>query len=172
MLFRSRTSGFYNFLDSYFEYTLLFPDYAFAEVRAGSFTPVTGDNQFVNTFQDIFDNSSGPLLGLLEMWGGAISDVGSYETAFFPRTSWYNWLVGDFWYDGRETPARKDKVEAYYESIIGLPGVSTYAYSNYLPPTPMNMMLAFGDNVPRLQQLKEKYDPDNFFSKGFVVKYW
>lgn len=140
------------------------------ESRAGSFTPVDGDNQFIDTFQSLFENPSGPFLGIVELWGGAISDVPSNATAFYPRDSPFKWWLGDFWYDGREADARIAKVEGDYESIIYLPGVSSDAYVNFLSATPENMQLAFGDNLSRLQKLKKKYDPHNFFSKGYVVK--
>lgn len=29
--------------------------------------------------------------------------------------------------------------------------------------------ILFGDNYPRLQQLKKKFDPDMFFSKWFAI---
>ncbi|KAL5527561.1 hypothetical protein ACEPAG_6362 [Sanghuangporus baumii] len=49
---------------------------------------------------------------------------------------------------------------------------SVMAYGNYLGDEKLSSersLKVFGDNHPRLQQLKKKYDPDMLFSKWFKI---
>jgi FAD/FMN-containing dehydrogenase len=100
---------------------------------------------------------------LLEHIHGAATRVGISETAFPHRREGYNFLVLAQWREpaitsaciawARETHAR---MQAFFASG---------RYVNYLDDdeTGDPVAAAYGSNYRRLQQVKAKYDPRNFF---------
>jgi FAD/FMN-containing dehydrogenase len=100
---------------------------------------------------------------LLEHIHGAAARVAVEDTAFPHRTTGYNFLVLAQWMD----PAMTDRCitwarETYAEMK---PFAAAGRYVNYLgddePGDPVPA--AYGPNYRRLQELKTKYDPKNFF---------
>jgi FAD/FMN-containing dehydrogenase len=100
---------------------------------------------------------------LLEYIHGAAARVAVEDTAFPHRTNGYNFLVLAQWMD----PAMTDRCitwarETYAEMK---PFAAAGRYVNYLgddePGDPVPA--AYGPNYRRLQELKTKYDPKNFF---------
>ncbi len=100
---------------------------------------------------------------LLEHVHGAVTRVAVEDTAFPHRTNGYNFLVLSQWMD----PAMTDRCIAWAREAYAAmePFVATGRYVNYLgddePGDPVSA--AYGPNYRRLQQLKAKYDPKNFF---------
>jgi FAD/FMN-containing dehydrogenase len=100
---------------------------------------------------------------LLEHIHGAATRVGTEETAFPHRRTGYNLLVLSQWKD----PALTDRCIAWaretYAEMEPFAGAGRYV--NYLgddePDDPVPA--AYGPNYRRLQQVKAKYDPKNFF---------
>jgi hypothetical protein len=85
-------------------------------------------------------------------YGGRIADVAADATAF-PRLSWTR---------AADTPAHVANVAKVYAALRSfMPGA---AYVNYcdldLPDYPTAY---WGDNLPRLMEVKQQYDPDNLF---------
>ena len=97
--------------------------------------------------------------------GGAVDDLAPTDTAFVHRgniagiQSSFNW--------GAATPAA---TIAAGQRWLARVGTSVYepangAYQNYIDPTLADWRTAYyGENLPRLEQLKRRFDPDGVFS--------
>lgn len=100
---------------------------------------------------------------LMEHFHGAATRVGASDTAFPHRAEGYNLLVLSQWME----PAVNDQCKAWARQTYGQmePFVGPGRYVNYLgddePGDPA--MAAYGLNYERLQKVKTKYDPTNFF---------
>jgi FAD/FMN-containing dehydrogenase len=102
----------------------------------------------------------------MELWGGRISDISPDATAFPHRDAVYN--VGVVVEVPQDQPT-------LFNDIVGRLNkewhrVGKYldgAYVNYQMPSLRQEEYAqayWGHNVRRLQQIKQKYDPDNMFT--------
>ncbi|SPJ31194.1 BBE domain-containing protein [Falsiruegeria mediterranea] len=94
--------------------------------------------------------------------GGAMARVAVNETAYPQRSSHFIMNVHTRW----EDPAKdKDCIEwarALYDRMK--PYSTGSAYVNFMPEDEERPVTsAYGDNGPRLSQIKGKYDPGNFF---------
>jgi FAD/FMN-containing dehydrogenase len=100
---------------------------------------------------------------LLEHFHGAATRVGVSETAFPHRADGYNLLLLSQWLE----PAETDRCVAWARQSYNQmePFVGPGRYVNYLgddePGDPT--IAAYGPNYGRLQEVKTKYDPTNFF---------
>ncbi len=107
---------------------------------------------------------------LLEHFHGAATRVGVTETAFPHRADGYNLLVLSQWL----APAETDRCTAWARTTYGQmePFVGPGRYVNYLgddePGDPA--IAAYGPNYKRLQEIKTKYDPTNFFHMNQNIK--
>ncbi len=99
----------------------------------------------------------------LEHVHGAAARVGVSNTAFPHRADGYNLLFVSQWME----PAENDRCIAWARQSYGQmePFVGSGRYVNYLgddePGDPA--VAAYGPNYSRLQEIKTKYDPTNFF---------
>jgi FAD/FMN-containing dehydrogenase len=100
---------------------------------------------------------------LLEHFHGAATRVGVGDTAFPHRVDGYNLLVLSEWME----PANTHRCIAWArETYAALePFMASGRYVNYLADdeTGDPIAAAYGPNYRRLQELKTKYDPNNFF---------
>ena len=100
---------------------------------------------------------------LIEYLHGAATRVGVGDTAFPVRAEGYNFLVLGQWTDR----AISDRCIAWTRQTYAdmAPFFATARYVNYLDEDDLGdpVAAAYGPNYRRLQQLKAKYDPDNFF---------
>ena len=100
---------------------------------------------------------------LLEHLHGAATRVGIGDTAFPHRAEGYNLLVVSQWM----SPADNEQGIAWARETYAAmqPFVSLGRYVNYLDHDESGepMAAAYGPNYRRLQELKAKYDPSNFF---------
>ena len=100
---------------------------------------------------------------IIEHLHGAATRVGVSDTAFPVRTAGYNFLVLGQWAE----PAISDRCIAWTRQTYAdmAPFFATARYVNYLDEDDVGdpVAAAYGPNYRRLQQLKTKYDPDNFF---------
>lgn len=99
----------------------------------------------------------------LEHIHGAAARVGRADTAFPLRSTGYNLLVLAQWMD----PALDEQCIGWArESYAAIqPFVGLGRYVNYLDADESGdaALAAYGANYRRLQQIKAKYDPENFF---------
>jgi FAD/FMN-containing dehydrogenase len=100
---------------------------------------------------------------LIEHFHGAATRVGNSDTAFPHRTEGYNLLVLSEWMDHAATDRCIAWARDTYEAME--PFVGSGRYVNYLGDDEEgdSVVSAYGPNYQRLQELKAKYDPENFF---------
>lgn len=107
---------------------------------------------------------------LLEHFHGAATRVGVSETAFPHRADGYNLLLLTQWLQPGET----DRCTAWTRKSYGQmePFVGPGRYVNYLGDDEHGdpAIAAYGPNYKRLQEIKTKYDPTNFFHMNQNIK--
>jgi FAD/FMN-containing dehydrogenase len=118
----------------------------------------------IDTMVDAFERCPSPMSEImLEHFHGAAARVGIGDTAFPLRTAGYNFLVLSQWM----SPADNEPCIAWArETYAALqPFVGVGRYVNYLDADESGdpVAAAYGPNYRRLQELKAKYDPSNFF---------
>ncbi len=100
---------------------------------------------------------------LLEHFHGAVGRVGIGDTAFPHRADGYNLVVLSEWLD----PPMTDRCIAWARDSYAAmePIMAKGRYVNYLGDDEVAdaVAAAYGPNYRRLQQVKAKYDPANFF---------
>jgi FAD/FMN-containing dehydrogenase len=99
---------------------------------------------------------------LLEHFHGAVTRVGVSDTAFPHRREGYNFLVLAQWMQTEESRACVAWARETYEEMQ--PFFAAGRYVNYLDDDDTGEPIAaYGPNYRRLQQIKARYDPTNFF---------
>jgi FAD/FMN-containing dehydrogenase len=100
---------------------------------------------------------------LLEHFHGAVTRVGITDTAFPHRAPGYNLIVLSEWMDPKDNDASIAWARDSYTAMQ--PFMGSGRYVNYLGEEESGdpVAAAYGPNYRRLQQLKAKYDPQNFF---------
>jgi FAD/FMN-containing dehydrogenase len=100
---------------------------------------------------------------LLEHFHGAATRVGATDTAFPHRAEGYNFLVLAEWMQPTDTDRCIAWAKQTYEEME--PFFASGRYVNYLAEDEVGepVAAAYGRNYPRLQEIKTKYDPTNFF---------
>jgi FAD/FMN-containing dehydrogenase len=121
-------------------------------------------DEAIRTMIDCFAKCPTPMgQVLLEHFHGAVTRVGVTDTAFPHRAPGYNLLVLAEWMNPLDTGACTAWARDSYAAMAPFMGAGRYA--NYLgedePGDPA--AAAYGPNYRRLQQIKAKYDPENFF---------
>jgi FAD/FMN-containing dehydrogenase len=121
-------------------------------------------DEAIETMIDAFEKCPSPMSGILvEHFHGAAARVGVSDTAFPLRSAGYNLLVLSQWLNRVDSERCIDWARESYAAMQ--PFVGMGRYSNYLdddePGDPS--AAAYGANYRRLQELKAKYDPVNFF---------
>jgi len=107
---------------------------------------------------------------LLEHFHGAATRVGVSETAFPHRSDGYNLLVLSQWMQPAETEGCTSWARTSYANLERFAGPGRYV--NYLgdDETGDPVIAAYGPNYKRLQEIKTKYDPTNFFHMNQNIK--
>ncbi len=106
---------------------------------------------------------------VVEFYGGAAGRVGTSETAFAQRQAQYDVGFMAQWTD----PAEADTHVAWARAMAD--ALDAYSSGRYLlnflsEESADTIQAAFGENYPRLAELKKKYDPTNFFALNQNIK--
>ena len=121
-------------------------------------------DEAIRTLIDCFEKCPTPMGQLLlEHFHGAVTRVGVTDTAFPHRAEGYNLLVLSEWMDPKDNNTCIAWARDSYSAMQPFMGSSRYV--NYLGDDEQGdaTAAAYGPNYRRLQELKAKYDPDNFF---------
>ena len=98
-------------------------------------------------------------------WGGKVSEVASDATAFVHRDADFLFKSEVLWEPTDDTDLiieNLDWVEEFHASMQ--PYLSGGAYQNFVDRSQENWAEAYyGENLPRLVEMKRKWDPDNLF---------
>lgn len=107
---------------------------------------------------------------LIEHFHGAATRVGVSETAFPHRADGYNLVLLAEWMDPQATDPCIAWTRETYAAMQAFAGPGRYV--NYLGDDEDGdpVAAAYGPNYQRLQALKAKYDPDNFFSMNQNIR--
>jgi hypothetical protein len=130
-------------------------------------------NEAIDVVIDCASRVTSPLSAVvLEYYGGAASRVGETETAFAHRSAQYDLGILSQWADPAESEQHikwaRDSFDAiqpfsngnYLFNFLGLPDDQKID----------QVKAAAGQNYPRLVELKNKYDPTNFFQLNPNIK--
>jgi hypothetical protein len=99
--------------------------------------------------------------GGFQAYGGAIAEVGEDESAFSHRTALVEWFGGASWEDPSEDAIRMSGARAWSAALEPF-GSGTYV--NVIADRGADVGRAYKQNqLTRLAELKQKYDPDNVF---------
>jgi FAD/FMN-containing dehydrogenase len=128
-------------------------------------------DEAIDTMIDSFAQCPTPMGQLLlEHFHGAATRVGVGDTAFPHRSEGYNFLVLCQWME----QAHNDRCIAWARETYARmePFMASGRYVNYLADdeTGEPVAAAYGPNYRRLQQLKAKHDPKNFFRMNQNVR--
>ncbi len=121
-------------------------------------------DEAIRTMIDCFAKCPTPMGQLLlEHFHGAVTRVGVTDTAFPHRAQGYNLIVLSEWMDPKDTNACTAWARDSYTAMQ--PFMGSGRYVNYLGDDERGdaVAAAYGPNHRRLQQLKARYDPENFF---------
>jgi len=100
---------------------------------------------------------------ILEHVHGAAARIGVEETAFPHRRDGFSLLILSQWMDPHDNDRCMAWARESYATMESF--LATGRYVNYLDhdETGDSVAAAYGPNYPRLQKLKTRYDPHNFF---------
>lgn len=100
---------------------------------------------------------------MIENYHGAYSRVGPSETPYSNRDAHYDLLILASWTDLAESEKNIGWARSFYEAMR--PHLAGKAFPNLMGQDEMadRERQAYGANSARLAEIKEKYDPTNFF---------
>jgi hypothetical protein len=106
---------------------------------------------------------------ILEYYGGAAARVPNDATAFPHRDLPWDIIAGAQWTDPAETPIHRAWARDTEQAVR--PFASGAHLLAALDAEPDHVIdSAFGANLPRLREIKSKYDPGNFFQVNQNIK--
>jgi len=99
----------------------------------------------------------------LEHLGGAVTAVGERDTAFSARRAGFGFSVFGQWLEPADTDENVEWTRRLWMAMQ--PFVDGPGYTNYLAADEdeARVRAAYGVNFQRLREVKQKYDPTNFF---------
>ena len=134
-----------------------------AEYAKTGFLPSTPDALFDELVRRFADTPpSLDCLVMLSQMGGAVGRVAPGATAYWNRTAAYDVMVSGDWTDPSQAAPNTRVLDEVWS------GVERFTHGYYVNTSPAEaparVHATYGDNWPRLVQLKNKYDPGNLFS--------
>jgi hypothetical protein len=105
---------------------------------------------------------------VIEEFHGASTRVGLSDTACTLRTRGFDVVLISQWTDPRDTDSCTQWCRETYTALK--PFLGSARYMNYLAHDESDAQGVYGPNYPRLQELKRKYDPENFFRTNVNIR--
>jgi FAD/FMN-containing dehydrogenase len=146
-----------------------FPKGALNYWKAQFLTDLSDDA--IKTLVAGFDACQMPLSQIvIEHFHGAASRVPLADTACTLRVEGFNVVLIGQWTEPKDTDAGTSWCRNTFRSLESFFGKTRYM--NYLEDDAAGdpAAVVYGANYPRLQQLKKKYDPDNFFHTNVNIR--
>ena len=126
-------------------------------LKSGFIVDVT--DAAIDTMIDAYEGEDLPW-GWFQHQGGSMADVGSSDTAFFHRDASINFGISYLWEDPSMTDSNIAMVREYYNAMA--PHMKGF-YTNLNEASEKKTWGNYGENYPRLVEVKNKYDPGNLF---------
>jgi hypothetical protein len=99
---------------------------------------------------------------MIEHFHGAASRVPATATACTMRVTGFNVVIASQWMDPGETERGIKWARETFASLTAY--LAPTRYVNYLEDDVTDpAVVVYGPNLPRLREIKRKYDPGNFF---------
>jgi FAD/FMN-containing dehydrogenase len=145
-----------------------FPKGAFNYWKAQFLTELSDDA--IRTIIAAFQECPSPMSHIvIEHFHGAASRVAVSATACALRVTGFNVVIASQWTDARETERGIAWARDTFASLA--PYLAPTRYVNYLEDDAVDpAAVAYGPNLPRLRELKTKYDPGNFFRHNVNIQ--
>jgi FAD/FMN-containing dehydrogenase len=109
----------------------------------------------------------------IDIWtmGGAMSRVGSAESPLSPREAPFMIGIEANWDDPQDSDRNIAWVRNCVDGLAPFAAPGIYLnFPGFLEEADKLVRDAYGDNLQRLKQVKQKYDPDNFFRLNQNIK--
>ncbi len=144
-----------------------FPQGAFNYWKAQFLTDLSDDA--IRTLVMAFEACPSPMSQIIiEHFHGAASRVPVASTACALRTTGFNVVVISQWASAADTARGIAWARNTFAALT--PFLAPTRYVNYLEDDAIDpAAVAYGPNLPRLRQIKLKYDPENFFRQNVNV---
>jgi hypothetical protein len=144
-----------------------FPKGAFNYWKAQFLTDLSDDA--IRTLVMAFEACPSPMSHIIiEHFHGAASRVPVASTACALRTTGFNVVVISQWPTAIETERGIAWARNTFTALT--PFLAPRRYLNYLEDDAADpAAVAYGPNLPRLRQIKMKYDPENFFRQNVNI---
>ena len=126
-------------------------------LKSGFLVDVT--DAAIDTMIDAYEGDHLPW-GWFQHQGGAMADVGPTDTAFFHRDASINFGISYLWEDPSMTDGNVAMVRDYYSAMA--PHMKGF-YTNLNEASEKKTWGNYGENFPRLVDVKNRYDPGNLF---------
>ena len=144
-----------------------FPKGALNYWKAQFITDLSDD--CIRTLMDQFEHCPSPMSQIvIEHFHGASTRVGLTDTACTLRTPGFDVVIISQWSDPRDTEACTQWCRDTYNALK--PFLGTARYMNYLAHDESDARAVYGPNYAKLQELKRKYDPENFFHTNVNIR--
>ncbi len=146
-----------------------YPEGALNYWKSGFLTQLS--DAAIDAMVDAFARCPAPMgQMLLEHFHGAATRVAPTATAFPHRSDGYNLLIASEWTDPTQTAACIGWARDTY--AVMAPFMAPGRYANYLADDDVGDPTggAYGPNLRRLQSVKARYDPTNFFRINQNIK--
>jgi FAD/FMN-containing dehydrogenase len=102
---------------------------------------------------------------LLQIFDGAVRNIGVADTAYFQRKAGFNVAVEAKWIEETDSDSNMAWVRAFSDALQ--PHSAQTCLVNFLgDESASEVRAAFGSNYERLALIKKKYDPTNFFHRN------
>jgi len=126
-------------------------------------------DQAIDIILKAFENAPSP--NAIVVWGpqhGAMRDRGPKDTAFYHREALYNGFIVTGWSDPREDQKNIQGVRQLWNDLK--PFSTGQHYINLTQEVDDKAAkMSYGENYPRLAQIKHRYDPKNIFRSAVNI---
>ncbi|WP_163381567.1 FAD-binding oxidoreductase [Cyclobacterium sp. SYSU L10401] len=138
------------------------PHGQFSYWKANQLTSLS--DEAISTFKNQIPSVTSPrTMVLIEHHHGAINQVAPDATAFRQRESPYDFVIISLWNQPDENDIHIGWTRDFFEAMKPFFSSGVYVNALFNDEGADRVRSAYGENYKRLRQVKQKYDPKNFF---------